>query len=122
MKIRIKGNSVRIRVTKSEVARFAEEGRLEEKTDFGDAMLTYALQSSDAIENPLADFKSNTVTVYIPNPIKNVWVDTDLISIKHKADLGNEKMLSILVEKDFVCLDHTDEDQSDNFPNPNRTC
>lgn len=122
MKIRIKGNSVRIRVTKSEVTRFAEEGRLEEKTEFGDAVLTYALQCSDDFENPSADFKSNRVTVYIPTPIRKVWVETDLISIKHKMDIGNEKTLSILVEKDFVCLDHTDEDQSDNFPNPNRTC
>ena len=122
MKIRIKGNSVRIRVTKSEVARFTEDGRLEEKTEFGDSVLTYALQCSDKFENPWADFKSNTITVYIPTQIKKTWVETDQISIKHKADIGTDKTLSILVEKDFVCLDHTDEDQSDNYPNPNRTC
>ncbi len=122
MKIRIKGNSVRIRVTKSEVTMFTETGRLEERTDFGDTILTYALQSSNVFENPSADFKSNTVTVYIPTPIMKIWVDTDQVSIKHKTDIGNDKTLSILVEKDFVCLDHTDEDQSDNFPNPNRTC
>jgi len=27
-----------------------------------------------------------------------------------------------LLEKDFVCLDHTTEDQSDNYENPNTTC
>jgi hypothetical protein len=122
MKIRIKGNSVRIRVTKSEVTRFTEEGRLEERTEFGDAVLTYALQCSDKYENPSADFKSNVVTVYVPTRVKKEWVETDQVGFKHKMDLGNDKTLSILVEKDFVCLDHTDEDQSDNFPNPNRTC
>jgi hypothetical protein len=122
MKIRIKGNSVRIRVTKSEVARFAEEGRLEEKTEFGDAVLTYALQCSDKFENPSADFKSNTVTVYIPTRVRKEWVETDQVGFNHRMDIGNEKTLFILVEKDFICLDHTDEDQSDNYPNPNRTC
>jgi len=27
-----------------------------------------------------------------------------------------------LVEKDFICLDETTEDQSDNYENPNKTC
>jgi len=27
-----------------------------------------------------------------------------------------------LVEKDFQCLDHTLEDQSDMYHNPNKTC
>ncbi|HQF28403.1 MAG TPA: hypothetical protein PLH61_12225 [Bacteroidia bacterium] len=122
MKIRIKGNSVRIRVTKSEVARFTEEGRLEEKTEFGDSVLTYALQCSDKYENPAADFKSNLITVYIPTRVKKEWVETDQVGFNHRMDIGNDKTLFILVEKDFVCLDHTFEDQSDNFPNPNRTC
>ncbi|MEY2774155.1 MAG: hypothetical protein RLZZ275_502, partial [Bacteroidota bacterium] len=26
------------------------------------------------------------------------------------------------VEKDFACLDPTDEDQTDAYPNPNTTC
>ena len=28
----------------------------------------------------------------------------------------------LLIEKDFVCLDHTLEDQSDNYANPNKVC
>jgi hypothetical protein len=30
--------------------------------------------------------------------------------------------LFLLIEKDFVCLDNTFEDQSDNYPNPNAVC
>jgi len=30
--------------------------------------------------------------------------------------------LHLLLEKDFVCLDNTAEDQSDNYPNPNKAC
>jgi hypothetical protein len=37
-------------------------------------------------------------------------------------EIGNDKYLFLLVEKDFVCLDNTVEDQSDNYPNPNAVC
>jgi len=30
--------------------------------------------------------------------------------------------LKLLLEKDFVCLDDTDEDQSDQYDNPNAKC
>ena len=45
MKIRIKGNSVRVRLTRSEVDHFAETGYLEESTEFGNSHFLYALQS-----------------------------------------------------------------------------
>ena len=45
MKIRIKGNVVRIRLTRSEVKRFAEEGYIEASTAFISNVFTYALQS-----------------------------------------------------------------------------
>jgi hypothetical protein len=32
--------------------------------------------------------------------------------------MENGKELFLLLEKDFVCLDETIEDQSDNYPNP----
>ena len=41
---------------------------------------------------------------------------------QHKQALSNGKELFLLVEKDFVCLDNTFEDQSDNYPNPNAHC
>jgi hypothetical protein len=31
-----------------------------------------------------------------------------------------DNSLYLLVEKDFVCLDETSEDQSDNYENPNK--
>jgi hypothetical protein len=36
--------------------------------------------------------------------------------------LEDGTLLTLLIEKDFACLDHVDEDQSDNYPNPNKTC
>ena len=42
--------------------------------------------------------------------------------LKLVTAIGKGKDLFLLIEKDFVCLDHTFEDQSDNYPNPNKLC
>lgn len=116
MKIRIKGNSVRYRLTRSEVARLGATGLLKEETAFASQTLTYTIERSEA-EQLRADFQQQKIVVYMPQSMIDEWVQTDRISFEEKSG-----PVRILVEKDFVCLDHTDEDQSDNYPNPNKTC
>ena len=122
MKLRIRGNSIRIRLSKSEVDYFGTIGYLEEKIEFGNSELVYALQSKMNSNEITASFEGNTITVLIPENLKNDWVGTDQISLENKVDIGVGKQLFLLIEKDFVCLDNTFEDQSDNYPNPNNTC
>ena len=122
MKIRIKGNSIRLRLTQTEVANFAQHGQIQEHTEFANATLTYILQSSNDVITPTATFNSNTITLQVPAAIANNWTSTDLIGFDHKQPLSKGEHLFLLVEKDFVCLDNTLEDQSDNYPNPNAVC
>ena len=122
MKLRIKGNSIRIRLSKSEVDYFGTIGYLEEIIEFGNSELVYALQSIMNSIEITANFEGNTITVLIPENLKKEWVGTDQISLENKVDIGVGKQLFLLIEKDFVCLDNTAEDQSDNYPNPNATC
>lgn len=122
MKLRIKGNSIRIRLTKSEVDYFGSTGYLEEKIEFGNSELIYAIKSNVNTNEITANFEGNTITVSIPENLKKEWVETDRIGLENKLDIGMGKQLFLLVEKDFVCLDNTFEDQSDNYPNPNATC
>lgn len=122
MKLRIKGNSIRIRLTKSEVDYFGTNGYLEEKTEFGNSELIYAIKSNVNTNEISANFDGNTITVSIPENLKKEWVETDKIGLENKLDIGMGKQLFLLIEKDFVCLDNTFEDQSDNYPNPNATC
>ena len=42
MKIRIKGNSLRYRLTKTDVENFDRDGYLEESTNFGSQLFKYA--------------------------------------------------------------------------------
>lgn len=118
MKIRIKGNSIRYRLTKTEVETFCRKGYYEEKTEFKDQCFTYKLRSRKDIFNMIADFKSDTITMYLPENDKDRWATSDLVGFRHGLTLGNGKELLLVLEKDFVCLDETIEDQSDNYPNP----
>lgn len=118
MKIRIKGNSVRYRLTKSEVETFCETGLYQETTDFGNAVFTYALKAKKGIDTLEATFNENTITLYLSDKERSTWGSSDRVGYSNIMDLPNGEQLSLLLEKDFVCLDETIEDQSDNYPNP----
>lgn len=112
MKIRIKGNTIRYRLTRSEVERFAKEGYVEESTSFINGRLSYALQESD--EDQLsAVYEQNKIILFMPKQMVTDWASTGRVGFK-----GIDGELSLLIEKDFMCLDAVDEDQSDNYPNP----
>jgi hypothetical protein len=122
MKIRIKGNSVRMRLSKTELDDFVESGHLEEVTEFGNATFKYVLQGKAGIDNLAATYGDNTVTVFVPDTLRTRWAANDVIGFNHNMDIGNGKTLFLLIEKDFACIDNTLEDQSDNFVNPSAVC
>lgn len=118
MKIRIKGNSVRYRLTKTEVETFYREGSFREVTDFGDTIFTYILKAKKGINALEASFTDNTITLFLPDGERENWATSDRVGYQNEMELPNGKRLDLLLEKDFVCLDNTVEDQSDNYPNP----
>lgn len=117
MKIRIKENSVRYRLTQTEVKQFCEKGQLAQSTEFPTTTFTYAVKQ-DAIENLQVDFNDNTVTLKVPNKFLKDWYDNDVVGLEHYVDLSDGTKFFLLLEKDFACLDNTHEDQSDKYPNP----
>jgi len=122
MKIRIKGNSVRFRLTKSEVETFSKMGSIAEVTHFQSKALTYALVAKAGITELEADFVDNSITIYFPKSEQESWATNDRVGFSNCADWNDSSTLSLLVEKDFTCLDNTIEDQSDNYPNPKMVC
>lgn len=122
MKLRIKGNSIRIRLTKREVAAITGKGYLEEKTNFGTNTFTYALQKVDQGDALSAILSDNCITMTAPRKLLEGWEENEVISFDARIALPDGDSLYLLLEKDFVCLDHTTEDQSDNYPNPNKNC
>ena len=121
MKVRIKGNSVRYRLSKSEVAKFGEVGALAETTETLGETFCYQLLRAP-VETLTVHFHQNTLTFSVPLAIAQTWVQTEEIGFSHKLQLPNGTEVYLLLEKDFVCIDNTFEDQSDNYPNPNAAC
>lgn len=121
MKIRIKGNSVRMRLTKTDVSRLCETGYLEEQTIFPNTRFIYALEKTGAAQLS-ASFENNKITLFVPGSFLQDWAVNDIISLDARMPLQPGESLYLLIEKDFACLDHSTEDQSDNYENPNKTC
>ena len=118
MKIRIKGNSVRFRLTKTEVETFCNKGFYEETTKFAGNTLIYTLKGKEGINELEADFLNNRITIYMPQEELSTWATSNRVGYSNSVDWNDPFSLSLLVEKDFTCLDNTIEDQSDNYPNP----
>lgn len=122
MKIRIKGDSVRYRLSKTDVAAITGKGYHEEQTRFAGSTLTYTLQQHADSEQLSATYTDNRITLFIPATFLKDWATNDVVGIEGHMPTEEGRSLYLLVEKDFICLDETTEDQSDNYANPNQTC
>jgi Family of unknown function (DUF7009) len=117
MKLRMHGNSLRLRLNRAEVARLAETGRVEEVVQFGPGVaFRYALETApdaDALRALLVD---GGVRVLVPETKAREWASTERVAVS-----GEQATLNILVEKDFQCLHGESEVDPDAFPNPLHT-
>lgn len=112
MKLRIKGNSLRYRLTKSDVTRLGSAGFLEEHSEFAGKTLVYAIVTTQG-DTLSADYIIDRIELRMPAVMINELNNTDRVGFEDRTG-----PVSLLVEKDFTCLDNVEEDQSDNFPNP----
>lgn len=121
MKIRIRGDSIRLRLKRGEVARIAEGESIVENTHFPGSVLTYRLDvtEDDAIN---ASFERDQIAVSLPASQVAAWADTEEVSLTAIQRLDDGSDLVLLIEKDFTCLDpgHSRdvEDDADSYPHP----
>ena len=120
MKLRIRDNSIRLRLTQSEVDEVRENGLIRGHTRFaGGNAFGYLLESSPATVKPEAHISNNVLSVRVPQQDIRQWADSDEVSIASSQILDDGDELNILVEKDFACLAPREgEDESDMFPHP----
>ncbi len=122
MKIRIKGNSLRIRLSKSEVELFAKEGMVEERTEFVNSTLIYSVKRTGS-ETMSADFVNGNISLFVPGHLLEQWAFSNLVGLDYNMLLPKGNYLYLLLEKDFKCIDaEVSEDQSDYFENPAKSC
>jgi hypothetical protein len=118
MKIRILGNSVRFRLTRTEVNTLCTKGYIENQTKFNNDVFTYAVRLVTNSEKLDAQFRNNTITLNLPQSLGSNWHRSEQVGFSETIDIKDNIGLSLLLEKDFTCLDERQEDQSDNYPNP----
>lgn len=117
MKLRIKGDSVRLRLTRSEVRSLLEAGVVEEATRFpGGATLRCVLSTRRGTGGLAAGFEGGTLTVSLPPEVARRWGTSEQVEIRATLPLEGGA-LELLIEKDFPCLTaRPGEDDSDAFP------
>lgn len=122
MKLRIKGNSLRLRITPSEMARLLESGRIEESVRFGsgpDERLVYAVEHTPQVAAITVRYIPGEVAILVPSAAVRQWAAGAEAGLYGKA-VFNRDILDLAVEKDFACLDKNEADNADTFPNPNQ--
>ncbi len=120
MKLRIRDNSIRLRLTRTEVETVRADALVRGRVRFaGGNTFDYILESSPATVNPEAHISNNALTVRIPESEILQWSTTEQVSISAEQILHGGDPLKILIEKDFTCLAPRDgEDESDMYANP----
>jgi len=117
MKIRIRGNSIRFRLTQSEVNQLCSEGKIEEITNLPSGNFHYKVEASRN-SKIFADIVGNSIILSIPEQQLLGWESNGNVGFYQTQQLHDNKALELTLEKDFVCLDQRAEDESDNYPNP----
>jgi hypothetical protein len=114
MKLRIQGDSLRLRLTRSEVAGLHTSGAIEEIAHFvGGRGLTYGIRKfagGDAIRAELTD---DAITVHVPAGVAEAWATSDEVGMT-----ARDGTLRIAIEKDFRCLTRPREEERDAYPHP----
>ena len=119
MKIRIQGNSVRLRLSQQEVDDIGRFNSVEEITQFPRNSFTYRLKTHASGSMIESSFEENKITFSVNKDVAKNWATTDLVGFQSEQN----EIPFILIEKDFKCLtDRPLEDESDLFPNPNISC
>ena len=120
MKLRVRDNSIRLRLTRSEVELVRNDGLgLGRVPLAGRNNFDYVLESSPATVKPEAHISNNVLTVRIPEAEIISWSESDEVSISASQILDGGDQLNILVEKDFACLAPREgEDETDMYPHP----
>ena len=121
MKLRLKENSIRFRLLRSEVTTLAEKGAVYETIQFGptdDDIFTYSIVASDEVTEISAHFLHNRMLVKVPESVAREWALHEQVGLEASQVVGEDgALLTILIEKDFVCIGRPDDpDNADAFP------
>lgn len=122
MKLRIRGNSLRLRLTRTEVSDLCRTGVVENFILLGpkaNDRLTYRVITDVESQELKVQYHEGAITVVIPVESAIRWGGSEEVGLYGEERLGEQDSLRVMVEKDFKCLDkRKEEDETDAYPHP----
>jgi hypothetical protein len=121
MKLRMKQNSIRLRVTRSELSHLQAGEDIQESVRFTaepDAVLVYVLRTGPQVQPVTVTFASQRIVVTLSQSQLTNWSAEDQVGVYASSAVDTTTALEVAIEKDFACLDKSDEDNKDTFANP----
>jgi hypothetical protein len=121
MKLRLRGSSLRLRITPEELVQLVAGKAVTELVEFGPdggVPLSYELVGDAAASFVHAVHAGQTVRVVVPVALVHQLATTDQVGITAEQKVGEGRALQILVEKDFRCLVPRDGEPNDGFARP----
>lgn len=119
MKLRIKGDSLRLRLAQGEMRTLAEHGQVADRITFpGGTALVYQVRIGRHDPVISVTYRDNLIEILVPQALAERWCATELVTLSATETIGSAE-LRIVLEKDWACLAPREgEDESDNFPHP----
>jgi Family of unknown function (DUF7009) len=126
MKLRMKGNSIRVRLDRRDIEGLIDEGRIVDAVRFGPGLaFSYAVETGAADrERPRASYADGHLTIRIDPEDAEAWLADDRVGFDHQQAVDGG-VLRVLLEKDFACIDRPAGEEADDayaFPNPSAVC
>jgi hypothetical protein len=126
MKLRLKGNSIRVRLDRRDIEGLIARGRIEDSLRFGpDLVFSYAVEIGAAPrERPRASYTVGRLAIRIDPRDAEKWLAGSRVGFDHLQDVDGG-VVRVLLEKDFACIDRPAGEEADDayaFPNPSAGC
>jgi hypothetical protein len=126
MKLRLKGNSIRVRLDRRDIERLIDKGRVDDAVRFGPELaFSYAVEAGLAPRGrPTAHYTVGCLTILIDPDDAYDWLSGNRVAFDHQQPVDGG-VVRVLLEKDFACVDRPLGEEADDayaFPNPSAVC
>jgi hypothetical protein len=120
MKLRINHNSLRLRLSRTDVERLMQTGVVEESTLLGGAIpFAYRLLIDRHSREIRTGRYAHGIQVRLPEDVAFHWSSSDRTGISAVETHPGGRETTVIIEKDFSCLKPRQGDgDEDAFPNP----
>src|SRR5258707_791989 len=103
MKLRLKGNSIRVRLDRRDIERLINEGRVGDAVRFGPGLeFSYAVEAGSAPrERPQVSYTAGRLVISIDPADVEEWLSGDRVGFDHQQPVAGG-FVRVLLEKDLA--------------------